>query len=1059
MSTLSLTFDVKDEGNGLKKIVTDANALRNSIKRTIPDAHKLGEKMMGYASAAVVLRSISDAMRQLNSVVQDLTAAYSAQVQVETQLATVMRERMNATDKDIQSIKDLCAAQQELGVIGDEVQLAGAQQLATFVTQRQTLEKLIPVMNNMVAQQAGLNASASDATSAATVLGKAMSGNDKALKRMGISLTDSQKKLLELGTESQRAAVLVKVITDKYGEMNAELAGTDAGKAKQLANTMEDLKEKLGGMVQGVAPIISVTANIVIAAAGAAKLATAFKAVFVAVKSLKVVHLAYNAVLAKFTVNSVAASGAASMLGRKYAALPPVLRNIATAYKTATVAGKAFMAATGIGIAALAITSIVSLFTDAVDDMTDATEQLTLAERNAKRAAEELAEAEKQGAEAGASAKLQIAEHIKKINEFNGTKSEEKKLLKELRSTYSGVMGDFKTLSDWYNALTKNSETYCRQMILEAKIAHYKNKIVAGEAEYTELTGKEFERNVSAQNATDEYNSRKAHLDQQGEVAKAQVGNVMSSMGGGLVAWFMKGKIDRDVERLKTDMLAPTADVVTLANSIDASYAAMDKAVQEVSEMEMPVMGSSTPYPEGGGGHSSLDKEKTLLQQINELIEVKKQAYLTASDTDRATIQKEIADLSDEKKAIELLQSAAERPIELNSLADYDAEIAFQQKLLQEADGEMIKAVQDEIDRLQKARAAFASKAHEPMAVDQIKTYEELDREISYYTDKLKTATETERTEIKKKINALNELKDTWDEVLNALEKPADVSQLHTIKDLQKAVQYYRTLQQKASADEYTDLQRTINALEAKIAAQERGARMLEIQRQIGALTSLPDQEMSIEIQAIGLEGIESMVKELQAMLSDLANPLTEAQRGMVEGLIDSLNELKKNKAFGGLTKEAKTAWEGVNALGSAFSSLGSTIEVPAIDIMGTLAQAIATMVLSYSEALFMASILGPIGWMAFAATGLAQLTAVIASVKSVAKFADGGIAYGPTLGLFGEYAGASSNPEVVAPLNKLKQLIEPRDAAVVAGHVEFEIDGRRLVGVLRKVNALSARS
>lgn len=43
-----------------------------------------------------------------------------------------MRQRMGATDKEIQSIKELASAQQEIGVIGDEVQLSGAQQVATF---------------------------------------------------------------------------------------------------------------------------------------------------------------------------------------------------------------------------------------------------------------------------------------------------------------------------------------------------------------------------------------------------------------------------------------------------------------------------------------------------------------------------------------------------------------------------------------------------------------------------------------------------------------------------------------------------------------------------------------------------------------------------------------------------------------------------------------------------------------------------------------------------------------------------------------------------------------
>lgn len=64
-----------------------------------------------------------------------------------------MRNTMDAREEDIQSIKDLCSAQQELGIIGDEVQLAGAQELATYLSQKESLEQLIPVMNDIVAQQ------------------------------------------------------------------------------------------------------------------------------------------------------------------------------------------------------------------------------------------------------------------------------------------------------------------------------------------------------------------------------------------------------------------------------------------------------------------------------------------------------------------------------------------------------------------------------------------------------------------------------------------------------------------------------------------------------------------------------------------------------------------------------------------------------------------------------------------------------------------------------------------------------------------------------------------
>lgn len=54
----------------------------------------------------------------------------------------------------------------------------------------------------------------------------------------------------------------------------------------------------------------------------------------------------------------------------------------------------------------------------------------------------------------------------------------------------------------------------------------------------------------------------------------------------------------------------------------------------------------------------------------------------------------------------------------------------------------------------------------------------------------------------------------------------------------------------------------------------------------------------------------------------------------------------------------------------------------------------------------------------------IAAGAAIKAKLGKIKAFRDGGIAYGPTLGVFGEYANAGSNPEVVAPLNKLKSLI-----------------------------------
>lgn len=90
--------------------------------------------------------------------------------------------------------------------------------------------------------------------------------------------------------------------------------------------------------------------------------------------------------------------------------------------------------------------------------------------------------------------------------------------------------------------------------------------------------------------------------------------------------------------------------------------------------------------------------------------------------------------------------------------------------------------------------------------------------------------------------------------------------------------------------------------------------------------------------------------------------------------------------------------------------------------------------------------IVGPI----MAITSIASIIGALTAVPKVNAFADGGIVYGPTLSLTGEYAGASNNPEVIAPLNKLRDLIKPQEGAG-GGQVTFKIRGRELVGILSK--------
>jgi hypothetical protein len=68
-------------------------------------------------------------------------------------------------------------------------------------------------------------------------------------------------------------------------------------------------------------------------------------------------------------------------------------------------------------------------------------------------------------------------------------------------------------------------------------------------------------------------------------------------------------------------------------------------------------------------------------------------------------------------------------------------------------------------------------------------------------------------------------------------------------------------------------------------------------------------------------------------------------------------------------------------------------------------------------------------------------------------EFANGGIVSGPTMGLIGEYTGARSNPEVVAPLDRLNSMINNGGSNNVNVTGEFRLKGQDLVVALQRAN------
>ena len=171
---------------------------------------------------------------------------------------------------------------------------------------------------------------------------------------------------------------------------------------------------------------------------------------------------------------------------------------------------------------------------------------------------------------------------------------------------------------------------------------------------------------------------------------------------------------------------------------------------------------------------------------------------------------------------------------------------------------------------------------------------------------------------------------------------------------------------------------------------------------------------------------------------------LGESLQTMLGGLSDSFRN------FAGAVNDSAAAW--LNWASNLLGAIGQAIPALASLAVAKKAEATAnTASAATGAASSVASIpyVGPV-------LAIAAIASVLAALASLPKFAKGGVVSGPTLGLMGEYHGAAHNPEVIAPLNTLRQYIQPSE---VGGEVDFRIRGRDLYGTLKKDRRRSSRS
>lgn len=916
------------------------------------------------------------------------------------------------------------------------------------------------------------------------------------------------------------------------------MAGSGESVTQMLRNQISTMFDWAGSIASTIQPYLTFIAIGGQAITGIMLLGKALGTATAAIRSFAVAQRSGAAATALATLHERISTVARNML--------TAATGSATVSTTAlTVATIALYAALTMGLSAV-ITGLVALFSslgDETGELDDKTRSLIDAEERAKRESESADQMREQEKKTLESLRAELEMNIAKTKEFKGSKTDEKKIVDELNNTYGETMGYFSSVADWYKALVSNSEAYCQQMIIEARTRMLANQIAQKEKENHDII----------------YN-------EDGTLRKYSTKRETKTVGTGQNYTTISGTYEyTKTETMPSDLDKANAALRENNKAISSMRGQMQALVKESASIKMPFMGSATApkyTPSGTGDNDKNDHntETTRLQELNKLIADAQNQYVTASESERAEIAKKIQGYKDEVAMIEVLQKRAtrpaeiktlqdiddeltyqqalrkqankeniagidaeiaklekkrselQRPAELNSLKDIDDEIAYQQSLRNRAKKEEIAGVDAEIQKLQEKRRELERAGHKELSLDEIKTYEQLDDELSYYNDLLQTSCDEDRKSIQLRINSLNDLKKTWDEALAELKKPGEIATLDSMEQLDDAIAYYQTKQKKATGEEVDNIGKTIAALERKRAAMLRGGDLQDQLREAGDINSLSGREYRVKVSGMGFDALTDKIRDLQKMLNDTENPVTGAQRKDIEELIKiyekwrresvkSMDTVKKGwsslKGVGdgveGITDALKgngDAWQKVTAvidgvlqLYDSFAGVIEIIQMLTAATQGhTAAKAVeaatvtegAAMEVGATTSVAEANVVEANTAVAAAAAetmkahasipfvgiaiGAGMVSTMLGLLFALPKFADGGLAYGPTLGLFGEYAGASNNPEVVAPLSKLKGMLADV-GGLGGGRVVFKIEGRTLVGILKKETTHRSRT
>lgn len=726
-------------------------------------------------------------------------------------------------------------------------------------------------------------------------------------------------------------------VDDAFGKV----ANSGSAAFQMFQNQMSEYTDAVASAVSGIMPAVNIMAKLGNTAVSILALNKALQ-VFCGINAIaKARIIATNTAALIWNGTSIRVNAIVKVMSASF-------RGAAVSATTLKLAMQGLLVSTGVGIAIVALTEVISAFSSKSSEAKDKANEQAEAMKEMNSAADEVKNAYDSTLKSTYSELMSKYDKLKEGWKALSTEQQKMQWIKQNQSAFGELRLKINDVSEAENIFNNKTDAVVEAFKQRAMAAAYAAKLTALYQKQIDLLDKK--KKVTKSISDDAKNNGR----------NAKEGDIVPE------SWRNEryGKVGNDGEWRFTKIGAERYNGTNVSGnkqiySIDKSLNAVN---QEIADTQ---------------------------KQLAENLETNK-GFITANKpvSNTANNTANTPSAVEPKTYIEKLQAQL-------STAQKKKDNALTIEARVEADAK-VKKIQAEIDEATKGKVSIEA-ATEPTyivagsAADKRKSYSNAQQRIGNIRQDYDSG-------LIDKASAQKAIADINDQLSALGLKPIEVHFKTPIEELQEQLQNaQRSLDEATTIEAKVKASAKIAEIQAEIDRATKGKVSIaaEVEPEYIEQGSVADkrqsysnaQQKASRIQSdfeIGIIGKDEAMKQLE----DLDAELT--QLGLKPLKIDI-----KTSDIDDAKKKMEGACSAASAMGSSLSSLGNAIGVPELNVAGVLAQSIAVMTEGFATATAQAATLGPWAWIGFAATGIAQLAAMISAMKNLNGFASGGVVGG----------------------------------------------------------------